>query len=64
MKHLIWIPTADESLPDQFVSYNWAGEEVVAAIVPDDFTTPGKVLYDSSTGQPPSKPLVHTFAGW
>ncbi len=45
-------------------SANWAGDEVVAAIVPDDFTTPGKVLFDSSTGQPPSKPLVHTFAGW
>lgn len=69
MKHLVWGPAVEEELPAGSVAYRWcdAGglncEDVVAAIVPDDFVTPGTVRFDSAVGVLP-KPLVHTFAGW
>lgn len=64
MRHVIWIPKVNEELPPNTVAYEWGGDSVVAAIVPDDFATPGTVLYDPANGITAGKPLVHTFAGW
>ncbi len=65
MKRIIYKLGINEQAPDGAVMYVLpVNGDVVDAIVSDDFTTTGTILYDSANNIMLNEPFVHHFAGW
>ena len=65
MKRLIYKPAIGEIIPNDSMAYALpTSGDVVDAIVPDDFSTSGIILYDSLNGIDLPEPHIHHFAGW
>ncbi len=51
MKHIIYVPAVGEVVPDGAMTFTLLDVgQVIGAMVADDFTTAGTVLYDSAVG--------------
>lgn len=65
MKHIVYVPAIDEAFDGVLTSYD--GKSAVSALVDDDFSTDGVLLYeyDGATVLKGDPTLVmDTFAGW
>jgi len=64
MKRIIYQPAMGETIPADAIQYTLPiSGFVVDALVEDDFTTAGAVLYDSLNGIDLPESFVHHFSG-